>query len=372
MENYKCIYCGSENISKWGSRILLGGKKIQRYKCKNCQKYFTENNNSMKQQYGAPSIIKEIDNLTPEQFFTGLVNKLKDNQLIKNIQYKTPFSGKQIESAVLLLSDIHIGKTNIFMNPETGALESTYNSAIFQKQAQNLFISIRRIIDLLSTSYKIEKLYIFSLGDIVDNDLIYRGQKFFVDMNSGEQLWTGTAVIAEMFRELLGVFKEVEVFSVPGNHGRMTPQREASFATRNFDYHFMRILEIIFANEPRIKFNIPQSYFAYPRIYNHRYFIHHGDDTYSWQSMPYYGIVRKSSKRRTEYNFDLEAIGHFHSAMEIPTSSHCITIVNGGWISKDNYTWEKYGIYSKAEQIFFGVSPKYFRTWSFNLNIDDL
>jgi len=55
--------------------------------------------------------------------------------------------------------------------------------------------------------------------------------------------------------------------------------------------------------------------------------------------------------------------------MEIPLSSRAITLVNGSWVPKGMYAWKKYGVLTKAEQIYFGTSPKRPRTWQFTLNL---
>ena len=305
-----------------------------------------------------------------KRFIDTLIRQLKsEKSIIKTTPYTNPFTGKQKEDAVLLLSDIHIGRVNKFLNLNIGKTEETYNTKIFLKEAEILVHSIHHVIDLLSPTFQISKLWIFGLGDIIDNDLIFRGQRFFIDSSSGEQLWQGVKALTDIFKALLEIFKEIEVINVIGNHGRFTFQREASPVANNFDYHIMKILEVAFVNEDRIKFNLPDSWFAYPKIGNFQYLLHHGDTVYSWMALPYYGIVRKSKARRNEIPFDIETIGHFHMKMEIPLSSQSFTLVNGGWIPKDDYSWKQYGVIVVPRQSFFGVSKKRARTWSFDLTL---
>ena len=305
-----------------------------------------------------------------EGFVDTLVKQLQsEKSIIKTTSYSNPFTGKQEENAILPFSDLHIGRVNKFLNLTTGKMEETYNTKIFLKEAETLVHSIHRVIDLLSPTFQINKLWVFGLGDIIDNDLIFRGQRFFIDSSSGEQLWQGVKALTDILKSLLEIFKEIEVVNIIGNHGRFTSQREASPVANNFDYHIMKILELAFANEDRIKFTLPDSWFAYPKINDFRYLLHHGDTVYSWMSYPYYGIVRKSKARRNEYPFDIETIGHFHTKMEIPLSSRSFTLVNGGWIPKDDYAWRQYGVISVPKQSFFGVSRKRARTWSFDLDL---
>ena len=150
----------------------------------------------------------------------------------------------------------------------------------------------------------------------------------------------------------------------------MSQKMEASPSTRSFDYHMLKILEVIFQNENRVKFIIPDSWFYVQKIYNWRFLLHHGNTVYSWLSLPYYGIVRQGKARRIEIPYSIECIGHFHQRMEIPVGSHSYTLVNGSWIPKDFFAWQKYGVLSKPEQYFFGVSSKRPRTWSFSIDLE--
>ena len=344
---------------KAGRRMLVKKLGISENLARFCVKAYKDNISD-----------KIIDNNQAlEKFVNRFSDQIRKSPIFIDVPYHNPFTGKVQEDAVLLLSDMHIGRKNTFLNPANNQQELTYNFDIMVKQANRLVESMWKIISLLKSGYQIDRLWVFSLGDIVDNDFIFKGQPFFIDLTIGDQIWKGVAVVADMFKSFLELFKEVRVVVVPGNHGRHTPRREASPATSNFDYHFFRIMELMFRAEDRIKFDISPDYFYYPKIYNWRYMIHHGDDVYSWMSLPYYGISRKSKARRNEFPYHIECIGHFHTSLVIPTSSQSYTIVNASWINKEIYAWEKFGILSKAEQIFFGVSPKRPRSWSFELEL---
>ena len=287
----------------------------------------------------------------------------------KEVPYKKVFKGKLDETAVLCLSDIHAGKVNKMLNIESGKVEITYNTEIMNEEFDRLIETIHTIIDLLSPTYNIRKLYIVGLGDYLDNDIIYRGQRFFIDASVGDQLMSLLTPMTKLLRSMLNIFEEIEVVSIIGNHSRFSSHREEAPVSNSFDYLFMKLLEATFSRENRIKFVIPESWFYVFDIYKWRYFIHHGDTVYAWLSIPYYGIIRRSKARMIEVPHDMEIIGHFHQRMEIPTSSRSYTLVNGSFIPKDSYAWKKFGVFSKPEQYFFGVSPKRPRTWSFDLDL---
>ena len=301
-------------------------------------------------------------------FAESLINKLKNEKILDESKYKKPFSGKVSEEACLVLSDVHVGKRNVFYDLEKCENITTYNTSIFLEETENLLKGVHKIVDLLKTNYDIEKLNVFCVGDLIDNDLIYKGQRFFIDACAGEQLWIAVKAFTEMFTALLEIFKEIEIISIPGNHGRKAFM-EAQPSANNFDYHLMKILSVVFQHNDNISFVVPNSWNYMHTIFDWKYYLHHGNDVYSWMSLPYYGITRKSTKRMSEIQFDKEIIGHFHTDMRIPISSKADTLVNGSWINRDNFAWEKFGVFSKAKQRFFGVNKKRPETWSFAIEL---
>lgn len=317
--------------------------------------------------------VKDIKSSIPvEDIANEIITSLsKGSCKCLNVKYQGAKKGKYIEDAVLLLSDMHVGKKNMLLNPETGENEVTFDSKILIKEGERLVSTIYDLTQTLSPSYLFEKLNIFMLGDIIDNHLIFNGQVFQVEADVGKQIWTAVQMIIDMITEFLRMFKEIEVTGIPGNHGRMSEHAGADLPiSSSFDYQLLRIVQMYFRNEKRVKVVVPESWFCIAKVRGWKYLLHHGNSVYSWQSLPYYGIVRQSKSRRTEIQYDIETIGHFHQRMEIPTSSRTYTLVNGGWIPKDSYAWRKFGVLSKPEQYFFGVSDKRPVSWQFHIDLN--
>jgi hypothetical protein len=318
---------------------------------------------------------KKAQKNIPEMIeYEALVDSLreqaqKDAAIIQTPPKQELFSGRREESAVLMVSDAHVGKRNYFLDMETGESIETYNKDIMLKEFNRLLDGISTVNAILANSYTLRKLYIFGLGDILDNDIIVKGQKWFVDVGVGGQLMLAVEAFTKLINELLMTFEEIEFVVIGGNHGRMTPRREKAPFYNNFDWIMGQVLKIQFQNEPRVTITTPESWFYLQKIYGWRYLLHHGNSVYSWMGLPYYGLQRSGKARRTEVAIDVECIGHFHQRMEIPINSKSYTLVNGSWIDRDDFGWEKYGVFSKPEQIYFGVSPKRPRTWSFNLDL---
>jgi len=134
----------------------------------------------------------------------------------------------------------------------------------------------------LQPSYAIDTLYVFFVGDILDNHFIYKGQQFFVDNDVGKQIWIAVKAFQEVLTAFLTKFKKVVVIGIPGNHGRMTPQIEEHFTTSTWDYQLLKILDVCFQNEKRIEFIVPESWFYVAKIKGWKYLLHHGNSVYSW------------------------------------------------------------------------------------------
>jgi hypothetical protein len=322
------------------------------------------------------AVTKNIKDVVMQDLFKDLCDQLTDTMQsakpIVNVPYKNVFKGPQMEDAVATISDVHIGNRNSFIDFDTGEKQVTYDSNVFVEFANNYTKNINELIKVnLAPAYQIDNLWIFMLGDIVENDVIYAGQRFFIDMDVGKQVITGMRVFADMFKHFLKIFKNVHVINIPGNHGRTQHIKEASPATRNFDYLFGKMLEIAFQNNDRIEFICPDSYYWLQEIKGWRYYLHHGSSIRSWMGLPYYGVVRQSRERRLEVPFNIEIMGHFHRRMEIPIGSVKRTLVNGCWIPKSAYAWENYGDLTYPEQIIFGVSRKRPITWQFNVDLLD-
>jgi len=314
-------------------------------------------------------VMKDKNLVDAQKFAKEILAGLEGQKPILYLPRKKKiFSGKIIESAALMLSDIHCGQVNKFPD-KNGKMQITYDTEIMVQEFDRLLDGVFTVNTLLSTSYHIKKLYIFGVGDYMENDVIFKGQRFFIDKSVGQQLKTLVNVFSSFLLRCAEMFDEVEFICVAGNHGRFQMGRDAAPIDNNWDNLFGWMMEIMFRGNERIKITVPETWFYLAEVYGWKYFLHHGDTVYSWMNIPYYGLKRQGTARRIEMPFDIECIGHFHHRMEIPISGESITLVNGGWISKSDFGWRKFGVLSKPEQIYFGISPKRARSWCFNLDL---
>lgn len=141
---------------------------------------------------------------------------------------------------------------------------------------------------------------------------------------------------------LLSKFSRVQVYSVPGNHGRTTRKPWASgYAFTNYETLLAWMIEREFKNEKRVRFVTPVSGDCYFSIYGTRFLLTHGDRIGSRGGQGFIGpiatILRGHHKTRQQYArqgqpVDYVLHGHFHTAAQLPHG-----IANGSLVGFNSF-----------------------------------
>jgi len=120
-------------------------------------------------------------------------------------------------------------------------------------------------------------------------------------------------------------------------------------------------------DEKRLKVFFPDSWSMGLSIYDWNFVLNHGDDIRSWNSIPWYGIERKTRRLNaigavTGNIPNYFLFGHFHN---MATQQHTTgeTILNSSWMATDEYALNSLGAFSEPFQWLFGVHPQYGITW---------
>ena len=305
----------------------------------------------------------DVDVLTDR--LSNIVNKKIFNK--PKIHLKAS-NGKQVEKAVLVLSDIHTGCVNKIYDKDKGCSVETYNKDIRHKEYNTLRNSIFRINDLLKSSYNIEHLTIFLLGDILTNDRIFKGQIWSIDSPVGVQITDSVNEFVKFVNQLRKIFKKISVVCLVGNHGRSTEGYQDEPIENNYEYILYKILEKTYRNISDVEMIVPNSKSYIYNIYGHKYLLLHGD------------IIRGKTRNTIEKSikdiilaydkdFDVMIFGHFHRADMLSLSERITALINGSFIAKDNYGFRVFKQYSKPQQWFFGISKKRSITWNFRIDL---
>lgn len=271
------------------------------------------------------------------------------------------------EEVGLLLSDLHIGHEHSL--EETGGI-SQYNVDIFRKRMNNLKLSIADIYELHSHLYKIPKLNIFCLGDIVEgmNDA-GAWSPVYINTPITDQVFIGVQEMSNAIHYWLTIFNEIEFFGIRGNHGRIASSgAEKDYA--NWDIIIYKFLETEFRSNPRIKFQIPRTWWHLAKVKDHKFLLLHGDDVKS--KNPPISAFLEVERKMSGYvkdNFHYTLAGHFHNASEI-TGANGKIMMNGSFVGSDVYSIKNCLPGTRAEQKVFGIHSQRGVTFRYDIDLD--
>jgi len=303
-------------------------------------------------------ISPSAQNAIPTQSFLSMLTDLiKRDYQIKKFEPKILSSkGKSREILNLVISDIHAGKINTWYDAAQNEKLVTYNDKVRLTFEQRYVESVRRLLSLWQHGYFFEKLNIMLLGDVIDNDRIFEGQKTMITMSAGQQIWAIVSELAEMISLLSSYFPAVEVVGIVGNHGRShITHKEEEPVENNFEYHVYKILQLMLCDNKKVTVTVPDSRFYSIVNYNHRIFMSHGD-TIRGYTTSYAERKAKELLINLPTGYNLYCIGHRHRADRIAISPTAELLVNGCWIPNDDYAFNLYGVSTQPSQWCFGSS----------------
>jgi len=321
--------------------------------------------------------LREVDRkykmiVREESISNKMIRVLKDEAkaLPKvDLMWEPPSQKVTQETAVLLLSDLHLGE---IVDKDVVCGFGEYNFDIFNKRLKFLAKSMRSIIIRKLTGYKIDKLCIFKLGDMVSgrihDELIENSEDIIF------QIMNGAFVTAQFVLELAQMFPEIEIDGVLGNHGRLGKKKYYKKRYTNWDFVFYQFLGLFLANNPRIKCNFPKSFFIVKNVRDWTFLLIHGDNIRSWMGIPWYGIERMMWKlgdllKDKGININYRVLGHFHNTGELDRAFGEL-VVNGSMIGGTEYSLMSMGEFNRPTQLFFGVHTEIGMTWRYPLRLD--
>lgn len=278
-----------------------------------------------------------------------------------------PAYSKGKETAVLLISDWHIGE--VVSEEETLGL-GAFNSEIATARVE---LIAEKTIDLISgyTRSRIGTIVVGALGDMVSGQ-IHEELERTQELNAAEQVIMAAWLIAMLLSELTAYYN-VKFVGVVGNHGRLKRKKEAKEKYVNWDYIVYQITSLLLRDNPRIEWLISKSPHAFVEIEGHLFLFTHGDTIKGWAGIPFYGISRYANNMREILNkrkliLDGLCMGHFHQPANIERINGPI-IVNGSLKGPDEYSLQR-GAAMGPSQVLFGVG-KYPKTFEYTLWLNE-
>lgn len=224
-----------------------------------------------------------------------------------------------------------------------------------------------------SQLYNIKTAHVYFLGDIVEGENIFPTQPHLLDTSVFRQATVdGPQMYGEQLRRLLERFEQVIVVCVIGNHGRLG---KFSNPESNMDRVLYQTLYWMFANEPRIKFVIPQGhgesmFWAVDKIGDYSTLLVHGDQFGPPTSQGSYASKILGWKAGAiPVHFDDVAFGHYHQNVKF-TIGNIVARGAGSTESYNTFAQERLGRQSRPSQHLQIVDPQQGVYWESDIFLD--
>lgn len=267
----------------------------------------------------------------------------------------------------------------VFADWQLGKVTSTYNSDVLARRIEQYTEKMLEIVNIQRAHHNVDNLHVWLLGDIVEGEEIFPGQSHLLDAGLYRQVGVyGPEIISKFLSIALENFEHVHVTGVIGNHGAVGGRaRKQHDPETNMDRLLYKIVELIFKNEPRISFNIPdgrgeRSFYAVDRIGNYSSLLIHGDQMPSPTAFHgYFKKVMGWKDGAIPDHFDDVFMGHYHQQVKVTIGSSLLRI-SGSPESNNTYAQEYFSSMSRPCQHLMFVHPENGVTSEYSIWLDSV
>ena len=252
------------------------------------------------------------------------------------------------EEAVLLFSDLQYG----VKTPST-------NMNIISNRVVKLAEALVKIITIQRSAIPINKLNIFMMGDMIQSeDILWKVDLDALECVINKQMFEGAIPATEKFLLTVAPYFPggIDVWCVPGNHGNLG---RMNAVTTNWDTIIYKILKALTANYPEIRWHIEdEKFYQIVNIMGTKFMVVHGDCIPRYLNIPVYGITQRLMRWQGSIEaFDVLCMGHFHTPINMDWNQ-AEYLVNGTFVSDDQWALKVIGMATTPKQILFGVHPR--------------
>jgi hypothetical protein len=308
--------------------------------------------------------------------FEALVDELQAtvtplDELPPATDFRTPKDKVIEEHLVMHLSDEHADE--VVEKHQVGDLEK-FDFPIALCRAEKYVDTVLDFTQRTLCNYRFPVLHILSYGDHTNGE-IHGGREHSYYRNMFRNALAIGQMQALMIRDLAPYFKEIKVICLPGNHGRRSAKKDFNGPWDNWDYLVSETAASHCRHLKNVEFKIPQCFSICYMINGHGFHIQHGDDIKSWNSIPFYGVERKTRRLvALHHSIDVKVryfvLGHFHMLSNMADLKG-ETFINGAWCGTTPYSYESFSGYREPMQLLHGVHEKHGVTWRLPVRLRD-
>jgi hypothetical protein len=299
------------------------------------------------------------------------------NRLEPPPQYRPIVAGKNAvtESMVLNLSDWHADE--IVRSENVFGLNEYDREVMDRRSARIVHATVDIKTRLESGGYRFPNLVIAANGDMVSGT-IHEVERHTDGPNVMQTALRCGQVFASVVRDLSAHFERIYVFGTPGNHGRLGDARKVQTKdpTRSWDYLVYEYAAALLADCPNVQVEVPDAWAVMYELEGKLFYQGHGHFIKSWNSIPFYGINRMTSRlgavlAKHFRPVDYWLFGHFHVHGSIENAGGEY-IINPPLIGPQEFGVHSFGDAVAPGQLLFGVHPKHGITHRWRLSAEDV
>jgi len=173
--------------------------------------------------------------------------------------------------------------------------------------------------------------------------------------------------LATVLAMLADEYGQLHVPVVVGNHGRRTRKPRSKMRARdNFDWFLGRALARIFADDPRVTFDVSEAADCLVPSYRHTVMLTHGDQARGgggiggiWPPIMRLDARKRQRQAAFAMPYDLLIMGHWHQLVFGPSF-----VVNGSLKGYDEYAMTENFGYEPPAQAAWLMTPEHGKTWT--------
>lgn len=317
----------------------------------------------LKEETAVERLVTRISDLAPRSY----------SPLPKVVRFDKRDAGKP-QSAVLMFSDTHIGKTT---SPDQTLTFGNYNFAMFMARLKYLEESIISITQNHVNTH-VPELVIAMMGDMLDGTLSHSNEIGQTDAIFN-QFYCGAHAIAQFLRNLAPHFPKIRIYDVVGNHTRFQNQKRMPTKNRfsNFDKFLYALIRELVRDIETIEWTLDAQPYQIFEVQAHTFFTAHGDSLRGGDKtlgVPNHAIGRLVSTTTQMLNkFRRKAphyylVGHLHRDIVLPHATGSV-LVNGGFPGVDEFGLSEMFTPADPSQKFFFMHPQYGKTATYDISL---
>lgn len=252
---------------------------------------------------------------------------------------------------IALASDWHIEEE---VRPVQVNGVNAYNLEIARERADHFFTTLLHLVEIERQNTRVDTLVLALLGDFITGNI--HDDAILLLQENEALLYANDCLISGIKYLLKNSDLNIVCVCHSGNHARITKkQRHATEHQNSQEWLLYKFMASYFRDEPRLTFQIPESYHSYLQVYDWTLRFHHGHDIRYGGGVG--GLTIPANKAIAQWNrlkhADFDCFGHFHQAFDGGTF-----ISNGSMIGYNAYAISIKAAYEEPVQMLFGIHSK--------------